>query len=66
VSCWVGSEPDPFDDLELGEERDPVVTVREVRGTTTMTMLNVRCTIDPSEEEAARQVAALKAAMEWL
>jgi hypothetical protein len=66
VSCWVGSVPDPFDDLEVGEERDPVVTVREVRGTTTMTVLNVRCTIDPSEDQARRQVAALRAALDWL
>ncbi len=65
VSCWVGTQEDPYSELELGEERNPPITVREVRGVTTMTVLNVRCTIDPSEEEAARQVANLRAALEW-
>jgi hypothetical protein len=31
-----------------------------------MTVLNVRCTIDPSEKDAARQIAQLRTAMEWL
>ena len=65
VSCWVGVQQDPFDEVELGEERNPTITVRRVRGLTTMTVLNVRCTIDPSEEEAASQVANLRAALEW-
>lgn len=66
VSCWVGSQKDSFDDLELGEERNPAITVREVGGTTSMTVLNVRCTIDPLEKDAARQVAQLREAMGWL
>jgi hypothetical protein len=66
VSCWVGSQKDPYEDLEPGEERDPPITVREVGDTTTMTVLNVRCTIDPFEQDAARQLAQLREAMEWL
>ena len=31
-----------------------------------MTVLNVRCAIDPSKKDAARQIAQLKAAMEQL
>ena len=68
ASCPAGSarQKDSFDDLELGEERNPAITVREVGGTTTMTVLNVRCTIDPLEKDAARQVAQLREAMGWL
>jgi hypothetical protein len=66
VSCWVGTQKDPFGDLKLGEERNPPVTVRQVSGRTTMTVLNVRCTIDPSEENAARQRGKLRSALEWL
>jgi hypothetical protein len=66
VSCWVGVQEDPFDDLKLGEERDPEITVRLVGDKTSMTVLNVRCTIDPSEKDAARQIAQLRTAMEWL
>jgi hypothetical protein len=65
VSCWVGTQEDRYAELELGEERNPAITVRKVRGLTTMTVLNVRCTIDPSEEKAASQVANLRAALEW-
>lgn len=66
VSCWVGAQKDPFADLELGEERDPAITVREVGGKTSMTVLNVRCVIDPSEEDGPRQIAQLRGAMESL
>jgi hypothetical protein len=66
VSCWVGTQKDPFEDLELGEERDPAITVRKVGDMTSMTVLNVRCTIDPFETGAGRQIVQLRKAMELL
>jgi hypothetical protein len=66
VSCWVGTQKDPFEDLELGEERKPTITVRSLGDTTSMTVLNVRCTIDPLEQDAPGQIARLREAMELL
>jgi hypothetical protein len=65
VSCWLGTQKDPYADLALGEERNPPITVREGRGLTTMTVLNVRCTIEPSKQARTRQLAKLRAALEW-
>ena len=66
MSCWVGTMKDPFEELELGEERNPAITVRKAGDTTSMTVLNVRCTIDPLEKDAARQIAQLREALEFL